>query len=75
VKYWLLNPEGGNQFLNGLEAQPWKSRDSLVSIVGSSSKDQFTLWMELKLFPWLYRRLVQRKKVGTQNQMSLIVMF
>ncbi|KAF2475953.1 uncharacterized protein BDR25DRAFT_253591 [Lindgomyces ingoldianus] len=68
--HWLLHAEGGNGFLEGFEARPWKKgeRRDLISICSRARTDKFTRWAERKAYPWLYAKVLKRWKKPINGQ-------
>jgi hypothetical protein len=63
LRNWLDRPEGGDFFLEGLEAEPWEepsSRD-LVALWPRQEHDQFAQYLSDMIVPWYHRRIGHRK--------------
>jgi hypothetical protein len=63
LRDWLDRPEGGDFFLEGLEAEPWEepsSRD-LVALCPRREHDQFAQYLSDMIVPWYHRRIGHRK--------------
>lgn|SRR2546423_2246838 len=57
LRHWLERPDGGDFFLEGLEAEPWEvpfSRD-LVALNPQRQDDQFAQYLSDKIVPWYHR--------------------
>ncbi|KAL1619326.1 hypothetical protein SLS56_010164 [Neofusicoccum ribis] len=63
LKGWLKRPEGGKNFLAGIEDSPWRDgRDKDLVALSSRRLDVTTRWVSEKLVPWLYARGLQRNR-------------
>lgn len=53
-----MKPEGGANFLSGIEHRPWLATETADLVALSSRKyDEFTGWIAEKLLPWFCHRL------------------
>jgi hypothetical protein len=59
VRDWLERPEGGDFFLEGLEAEPWEESSSrdLAALYPRREHDQFAQYLSDMIVPWYHRRI------------------
>jgi hypothetical protein len=64
LRAWLERPEGGDFFLEGVEAEPWEESSSrdLVALYPRREHDQFAQYLSDQIVPWYHRHIGHRKK-------------
>jgi hypothetical protein len=74
LRDWLERPEGGDFFLEGLEAEPWEepsSRD-LAALCPRREHDQFAQYLSDMIVPWYHRRIGYRKKPDPSREWDTV---
>lgn len=74
LRDWLERPEGGDFFLEGLEAEPWEepsSRD-LAALFPRREHDQFAQYLSDMIVPWYHRHIGQWKNPDPTREWSTV---
>jgi hypothetical protein len=70
LQEWLEEPEGGDFFLEGIEADPWdpKYSDDLITLTSSEQKDHLAQYLGDRLAPWYHHYIRRQRKQRSEDQ-------
>jgi hypothetical protein len=74
LRDWLDRPDGGDFFLEGLEAEPWEepsSRD-LAALCPRREHDHFAQYLSDMIVPWYHRRIGHRRNPDPTREWSTV---
>ena len=74
LRHWLERPDGGDFFLEGIEAEPWEdpsSRD-LVALNPRPEHDQVAQYLSDKIVPWFHRHFGYQKMRESTDEWSTV---
>jgi hypothetical protein len=70
LQEWLEEPEGGDFFLEGIEADPWDSKysDDLIALTPSKQEDHLSQYLGDRLAPWYHHYVRRQRKQRSEDQ-------